>query len=59
MRLILQVMLLVVIPLGQLVLIFVSKVSRSCLTRPKRELVGEVSRGGLGTDASVVGVPGG
>jgi hypothetical protein len=50
-------MLLVVIPLRQLVLILISKVSHSHLTRPKCELVGEVGGGGLGADMPVVGVP--
>jgi hypothetical protein len=49
--------LLIVVPLGQLVLILISKVSRPCLTRPKCELIGEVSGRGLGANAPVVGVP--
>jgi hypothetical protein len=51
--------LLVVVPLHKLMLVLVSKVGRSRLTRPKRELVGEVSGGHLGIDTSVVGVPAG
>jgi hypothetical protein len=39
------------------VLVLVSKVSRSHLTRPKCELVREVGGRGLGTDTPVVGVP--
>jgi hypothetical protein len=49
--------LLVVVPLRKLVLVLVSEVSHSCLTRPKWELVGEVGGGGLGANTPVVGVP--
>jgi hypothetical protein len=48
---------LIVVPLRKLVLVLISKVSCSHLTRPKCELVGEVSGGGLGVDMHVVGVP--
>jgi hypothetical protein len=57
MRLVLQVVLLVVVPLCKLVFILISKVGRPNLARPKCELVGKVSGGGLGTDTSIVRVP--
>jgi hypothetical protein len=50
-------MLLVIVPLCKLVFILISKVSCPCFARPKYELVGEVSGGGLGADTPVVGMP--